>query len=117
MTRPAPDRRPWAEDETKRLKAYMLEMDCGLISQVNVAKALNRTIGSVANKVCQLRGAATFPTERFEAPPVRGNNDTLHLRSICQASKHGFAWWPEEIMERVYRLESAPVDRAWWRAA
>lgn len=110
----------WTPEEVTTLME-MADRGCG---QAEMAQALGRTISSIEGKLrlvrCALEhGPLLGPGQgRFLAPPFKENDERAHLQALYDANGFGFHWWPPSLMERVYRLETAPpTNRTFWNAA
>lgn len=123
MSKPRRKARPWSDRDTTKLRELAPLIERRQMSQAEAAKILKRTISSVEGKLRTMRiSDALGPVEegqaRYDKPEYVASDDGKHLRLIAKASRKGFGWWPEAVMEQVYKLE-APIRlrREFWRAA
>lgn len=110
----------WTAGEEAQLRALMKTGT----SRKAMAIAIGRSVGSIEGKVAALRTYDRIGrpdgefVARYETPETIASDDGKHLRLIAKANPRGFGWWPNAIMDEVYKLEASFRGlREFWRAS
>lgn len=76
------------------------------------------TVGRAIRKVRFGIPIAPAPIHTEHTSSAGDESHQAHIAHVLTVEPHGFSWWKPEVMERVYRLETAPPKRnSFWRAA